>query len=210
MIRSPGAPQHRISTDGGFGKQHGGRTKDRKSRRRHVRKLLTPDEELSPNSNSRLALLRSSGDIRFFLLSISAAVTFTILLVSGNTMAMSVRERIKEVGVLKTLGFTQRRNSRDDHREAVTHLSHRRGDRLISGGRLAVGGREGRIGIRRAVAQSVDNAFYCGGLVRSCILLGLLSSFIPAWNAARTNILDSLRFRVNGSWRFQSRTTSAI
>ena len=33
-------------------------------------------------------------------------MTFTILLVSANTMAMSVRERVREVGVLKTLGFT--------------------------------------------------------------------------------------------------------
>ncbi len=38
--------------------------------------------------------------------SICGAVTFTILLVSANTMAMSVRERVREVGVLKTLGFT--------------------------------------------------------------------------------------------------------
>jgi putative ABC transport system permease protein len=40
-------------------------------------------------------------------LSICAAVTFTVILVSANTMAMSVRERVREVGVLKTLGFTQ-------------------------------------------------------------------------------------------------------
>ena len=33
-------------------------------------------------------------------------MTFTILLVSGNTMAMSVRERVREVGILKTLGYT--------------------------------------------------------------------------------------------------------
>ena len=43
------------------------------------------------------------GNIKVFLLLICGAVTFTILLVSGNTMAMSVRERIKEVGVLKRL-----------------------------------------------------------------------------------------------------------
>lgn len=46
------------------------------------------------------------GNVKLFLLAISGAVTFTILLVSANTMAMSVRERVREVGVLKTLGFT--------------------------------------------------------------------------------------------------------
>jgi hypothetical protein len=50
-----------------------------------------------------LALL---GNVKMFLIGISAAVMFTILLVSANTMAMSVRERVREVGVLKTLGFT--------------------------------------------------------------------------------------------------------
>ena len=46
------------------------------------------------------------GNVKMFLFSICAAVMFTVLLVSANTMAMSVRERVREVGVLKTLGFT--------------------------------------------------------------------------------------------------------
>ena len=46
------------------------------------------------------------GNVKMFLIAICAAVMFTILLVSANTMAMSVRERVREVGVLKTLGFT--------------------------------------------------------------------------------------------------------
>src|SRR5579863_852778 len=46
------------------------------------------------------------GNVKMMLIWISAAVMFTILLVSANTMAMSVRERVREVGVLKTLGFT--------------------------------------------------------------------------------------------------------
>ncbi|MGH9613488.1 MAG: ABC transporter permease, partial [Bryobacteraceae bacterium] len=47
------------------------------------------------------------GNLKLFLAAICAVVTFTILLVSANTLSMSVRERIREVGVLKTLGFTR-------------------------------------------------------------------------------------------------------
>ena len=45
------------------------------------------------------------GNIRLLILSIGAVVLFTLLLVTGNTMAMAVRERVPELGVLKTLGF---------------------------------------------------------------------------------------------------------
>jgi putative ABC transport system permease protein len=48
------------------------------------------------------------GNIGFFLNTIGMAVVFAILLVAANTMAMSARERIPEVAVLKTLGFTDR------------------------------------------------------------------------------------------------------
>ena len=45
------------------------------------------------------------GNIKMLMLSIGAVVFFTLLLVTGNTMAMAVRERVPELGVLKTLGF---------------------------------------------------------------------------------------------------------
>ncbi len=45
--------------------------------------------------------------MKLFLLIVCGAVMFTILLVSANTIAMSVRERVREVGVLKVLGFTR-------------------------------------------------------------------------------------------------------
>jgi putative ABC transport system permease protein len=45
------------------------------------------------------------GNIRMLIMSIGAVVLFTLLLVTGNTMAMAVRERVPEFGVLKTLGF---------------------------------------------------------------------------------------------------------
>jgi putative ABC transport system permease protein len=46
------------------------------------------------------------GDIGSIVTAITGAVLFTILLVAGNTMAQSIRERIGELAVLKTLGFT--------------------------------------------------------------------------------------------------------
>jgi len=48
------------------------------------------------------------GNIGFIIMSIMAAVFFTLLLVAGNTMAYAVRERTSELAVLKALGFTDR------------------------------------------------------------------------------------------------------
>ena len=45
------------------------------------------------------------GGVKQFLYGIMAAITFSLLLVMGNTMAISVRERTKEVGTLKAIGF---------------------------------------------------------------------------------------------------------
>ena len=55
----------------------------------------------------QLGFLAMLGNVKAFILSICGAVVFAILLVSANTMAMSIRERTREVAVLKTLGFTR-------------------------------------------------------------------------------------------------------
>jgi putative ABC transport system permease protein len=46
------------------------------------------------------------GNIRLLILSIGSVVFFTLLLVTGNTMASAVRERTNELAVLKTIGMT--------------------------------------------------------------------------------------------------------
>src|SRR5215472_1332435 len=57
----------------------------------------------------QLGFVASLGNVKAFILSICGAVMFAIMLVSANTMAMSVRSRTREVAVLKTLGFTRQR-----------------------------------------------------------------------------------------------------
>src|SRR5208282_3204342 len=54
-----------------------------------------------------LSFVNSIGNVKAFILSICLAVLFATLLVSATTMAMSIRERTREVAVLKTLGFTR-------------------------------------------------------------------------------------------------------
>src|SRR5258706_15161024 len=56
-----------------------------------------------------LYFVAALGNVKACILGICGAVVFAILLVSTNTMAMSVRGRTREVAVLKTLGFTRQR-----------------------------------------------------------------------------------------------------
>jgi len=57
----------------------------------------------------RASFLAMAGNLALLLNTIGLAVTFTILLVTANTMSMAVRERRNEMGVLKTLGFSSGR-----------------------------------------------------------------------------------------------------
>lgn len=49
---------------------------------------------------------KQAGNISFLIMSIGVVVFFTLLLVAGNTMAIAVRERIRELAVLKAVGFS--------------------------------------------------------------------------------------------------------
>src|SRR6185503_4857563 len=52
------------------------------------------------------ARVKQIGDIGFMVNAIVGAVLFTLLFLTGNAMMQSVRERIPEFAVLKTIGFT--------------------------------------------------------------------------------------------------------
>jgi putative ABC transport system permease protein len=141
-----------------------------------------------------LSFVSLLGNIKLFLMAICAAVTFTILLVSGNTMAMSVRERIKEVGILKTLGFNN---------DFILGI--------LVGEAVSIAMIGGVVGLvfaflLTAVVRKAGGSFMpqlhhlsitpltALMALGVALLIGVVSSFIPAWNAARTNILDSLRY----------------
>jgi putative ABC transport system permease protein len=54
------------------------------------------------------SFVKQMGNIEFLILTIGGVVFFTLLLVTGNTMATTVRERIGELAILKALGFSDR------------------------------------------------------------------------------------------------------
>ena len=67
----------------------------------------SPEETRTQTENAALqSQLKQLADINFIANSIVGAVMFTLLFLTANTMMQSVRERIPELAVLKTLGFT--------------------------------------------------------------------------------------------------------
>jgi putative ABC transport system permease protein len=69
----------------------------------------SPDEtKTQPEKEFAIGFAKQIGDIGALVTRILIAVFFTILILTGNTMAQAVRERIPELAVLKTLGFSDR------------------------------------------------------------------------------------------------------
>jgi putative ABC transport system permease protein len=67
----------------------------------------SPNEtKTQPAKDFAIAFIKQLGDVGFVLRAILGAVFFTLLFLTGNTMMQSVRERVPELAILKTLGFT--------------------------------------------------------------------------------------------------------
>jgi putative ABC transport system permease protein len=129
------------------------------------------------------------GDIGAIMIAILVAVLFTMLLVAANTMAQSVRERTSEMGVLKTLGFSN---------TAVLTL-------ILSESVLiaVIGGTLG-LGAAWLIVQQGDPT---NGMLPIFVLpprdvaigavmvvaLGLIAGALPAFNAMNLKITDALR-----------------
>ena len=140
----------------------------------------------------QLGFVASLGNVKAFILGICGAVVFTIMLVSANTMAMSVRGRTREVAVLKTLGFTRQRV-----------LS------IFVGESIALAGAGGVLGVLTAIPiiWLLTRSFIALGVPLAmkvnwqtaalsllvAVTLGLVSGYLPALNASRMNIVEGLR-----------------
>jgi putative ABC transport system permease protein len=129
------------------------------------------------------------GDIGAIMIAILAAVLFTMLLVAANTMAQSVRERTSEMGVLKTLGFSN---------AAVLALVL--GESVL----IAVIGGSLGLGLAWVIVQQGDPTngmlpvfvlpqrdVAIGGVM--IVVLGLIAGALPAFNAMNLKITDALR-----------------
>jgi putative ABC transport system permease protein len=140
-----------------------------------------------------LSFLGFLGNVKLFLLGVCGAVTFTLLLVSGNTMAMSVRERVREIGILKTLGYTPQGILGIILSESVAiSLAGAAIGLLLSVGICSFLSR-GPSTFVDLKALSVPPVVAAAGFGLAAII-GLVSSFIPAWNASRRPIVECLRF----------------
>jgi putative ABC transport system permease protein len=136
--------------------------------------------------------LKQLGDIGLMLRWILFAVFFTLLLVVGNTMAQSVRERVPQFAVLKTLGFTD---------DAV--LGFVLAETLAL---CAIGGLLG-LGIAWVLSMGIAGAtggflppiiltakVWIAGLV-AIVVLSLAVGLLPALRARRLRIVDALAGR---------------
>jgi len=139
-----------------------------------------------------LSFVNMLGNVKAFILSICVAVVFTTLLVSANTMAMSIRERTREVAVLKTLGFERRTILGLFVGEAVS-LS-------LAGGifgcafawLLLIVMKQSPMGFFLAQMQITLGTL--GVALAVAALVGFLSSLIPSYHAAQVNIVEGLRY----------------
>jgi putative ABC transport system permease protein len=138
-----------------------------------------------------------AGNLALLLNGIGIAVTFTILLVVANTMSIAVRERRKEIGVLKTLGFTSGQVMGLVVAESLLIA--------LIGGVVGVAGSRGIMwafthtpGLKDALAGLGLSQLRLQPLVAAlglgvAVFLGFAAGFVPALGAYRARITDMLR-----------------
>jgi putative ABC transport system permease protein len=137
------------------------------------------------------SFLEMMGNVRGFIRMTSTAIVIALICVAGNTMAMAVRERTREIALFKAIGFNQN-----------TVLGMFLAESIVIG---LIGGVLGCIGTKFLFASidlsSIDpglGMFYVPwrtalwGVVLAAAI-GLFSGLIPAWRAAHVSVIEGLR-----------------
>jgi putative ABC transport system permease protein len=138
------------------------------------------------------ALISQFADIGLIVGAIMGAVFFTLVLLTGNTMAQAVRERIPELAVLKTIGFTSRSILTLVLAEAVLLLVLGGGIGLALAG-VVVDIVRARIGNTVPLAR-LDASIWLLGLALM-VGIGLVVGALPAVRGMRLRIVDALSGR---------------
>jgi putative ABC transport system permease protein len=140
----------------------------------------------------RLSFIAMLGNVKAFILSICAAVVFAILLVSANTMAMSIRERTREIAILKTLGFTGSRILSLFLAESII-LAFMGGLLGVLGALVLihlVANSSVGIGVPSSMKVTLPTMLVA---MATAGLVGLLSAAVPSYLAVQKNIVEGLR-----------------
>jgi putative ABC transport system permease protein len=149
----------------------------------------SPDETRTQTENAALtSQLKQLADINFIANSIVGAVMFTLLFLTANTMMQSVRERIPELAVLKTLGFTGGTISVLVLIESLMLCLFAAGlGLLLSAGAIKI------VGSVLGPASLLPIVVISGLLI--AVGLAIISGLPPALRAQRLNIFDALAGR---------------
>lgn len=146
------------------------------------------ETETTTEKQFNKAFIEQIGSIGLIITSVVLAAFFTILMIVGNSMALAVRERTREIAVLKTLGFSSKSVFTMVLSESLL-LSLLGGLIGIGLAYLAVGGIAQAQNILTNLA--ITNQVFMQA-VGYMILLGLVTGFFPAYQAMKLNTIDAL------------------
>jgi putative ABC transport system permease protein len=149
----------------------------------------SPDEtKTQTEKENQQSFLKQLGDIDFIVTAITGAVFFTLLFLTGNTMMQSVRERIPEFAVLKTLGFS-------DGGVLTLVLA----ESVLLCVIAASIGLAGSAALFPAVKPFIGVAslppVVIGLGLGVAVLLAFVTGLLPAWRVRRLNVVDALAGR---------------
>ncbi|HEU5321963.1 MAG TPA: FtsX-like permease family protein [Methylomirabilota bacterium] len=152
--------------------------------------MNSPDEtKTQPEKEFALGFAKQIGDIGAVVTRILLAVFFTLLILTGNTTAQSIRERIPELAILKTLGFSDLKVTALVLAEALLLL--------LLGGALGMAGAAGLLPVLNDATGGrfpplfVDGATWLLALAVA-VAVALAIGLPPALRVSRLKIVDAL------------------